>query len=402
MNIIHLADVFTSGYKEYCDRFGHTGANDKVADAIMACRTEMLGGHRYECPDCKAELVLHNSCSNRHCPRCQSLARRDWVDARTHDLLPVPYFHAVFTIPGELNPFALRNKKAFYSLMFRAVNETLQELADTSRFLGASIGFIAVLHTWGQNLMDHPHIHCIVPAGGLSRDGKRWVSCKDQFLFPFPVMKKLFAGKVLAYFKEALNDGTMGLHGDLSVYSDKAKLEALLKKLYKTRWVIFVKQPFAGPARVVAYLGNYTHRVAISESRIEILTSSDVSFAYKDYADDCTKKVMTLKNTEFIRRFLLHVLPRGFMRIRHYGYLSNSNRKRKLLDVAAIFSSLQKRIDESKLQRNEKLHWHERIMRQTGIHPLLCKHCRGAIMELVGIIEPVRVSRERGVAIMTS
>jgi len=406
MSTIHLADIFASDYKAYCERFGHCGAHDKVARALMACRTEALGGHRYECPDCTASLTVHNSCGNRHCPRCQSLARRSWVEARTQELLPVPYFHVVFTIPSELNPFALRNKRAFYSILFRSVNETLQELAATSRYLGASIGFIAVLHTWGQNLIDHPHIHCIVPAGGLSRDGKQWVRCKEQFLFPFAVMRKLFAGKVLAYFKKALTDGAIELTGSLSDYANSATMQLLLNKLYNIKWVIFAKQPFASPTRVIAYLGNYTHRVAISESRLLQYENSAVTISYKDYADGCKVKQMRLEGTEFIRRFLMHVLPSGFMRIRHYGFLSNSNRTRKLKEVAAIFTLLQKRLDAAtKLKQTERVPWHERMYKQTGVHPLLCRTCKKAVMVLVAHIEPLRMQMQlacdNGVGVVT-
>ncbi len=312
------------------------------------------------------------------------------MQARENELLPVPYFHVVFTIPSELNPFALRNKKAFYSLLFRSVNETMQELGATSRFLGASIGFIAVLHTWGQNLMDHPHIHCIVPAGGLSRDGKKWIPCKNQFLFPFKVMKKLFSSKVLAYFKEALNDGTITLNGALNEYANNKQnlLSALLKRLYKTKWVIFVKQPFASPLRVIQYLGNYTHRIAIAESRLVQHNQATVTFRYKDYSEDAKQKVMTLDTTEFLRRFLLHVLPCGFMRIRHYGFLSNSTRKKNRITCESIFKSIKKREGSSKPSQ-VKIPWHKRIEEQTGVNPLLCKSCGNAVLVVIKELLPL-------------
>jgi hypothetical protein len=387
MSDIHLSDIFSAAYDQFCDRYGSSAGNHKVVRAITSCRTEILGGHKYECPDCHAHLSLYNSCGNRHCPKCQALARRDWVETRKEELLPVPYFHVVFTIPSQLNPFALRNKKAFYSIMFRSLNETMRQLGATSRFLGASIGFIAILHTWGQNLMDHPHIHCIVPAGGLSRDGKQWISCKNFFLFPFDVMRTLFRAKVLDYFKQGLADGSILLCGNLEEYADATKLNALLNKLYKTTWVVFSRQAFASPLRVIEYLGNYTHRVALAESRLVSHGQSTVSFTYKDYADRCKKKYMTLTTVEFIRRFLLHVLPAGFMRIRHYGYLSNSGRKKGLQRCADIFATLRQKREDAK--NKVKQPWNSRVKEQTGFDPLLCKKCGKAVMVLIAEIAPV-------------
>jgi len=388
MSDIHLAEVFAAAYDQYCTTYGGSNGNHKIVRAITSCRTEILGGHKYECPDCHEQLSLYNSCGNRHCPLCQKLARHDWVEMRKNELLPVPYFHAVFTIPSELNPFALRNKKIFYGIMFRSVNETLQQLGATSRFLGASVGFIAVLHTWGQNLMDHPHIHCIIPAGGLSRDGQKWIVGKGFFLFPFLVMKKLFQGKVLGYFKQGLEDGSITLSGNIAEYREKPKLKQLLDKLYKAKWVIFAKQPFAGPEKVVAYLGNYTHRVAIAESRLVQQDLSTISFSYKDYADDGKQKIMKLDTVEFIRRFLLHVLPSGFMRIRNYGFLSNCKRKEKLQQCAKIFASLRQK--QVAAAQKEKLPWHERIKERTGVNPLMCKKCGKAILRIIAEIAPVR------------
>ena len=307
------------------------------------------------------------------------LARRQWVQAREEELLPVPYFHGVFTIPSQLNAFALRNKKSFYSILFRSVNEMLQQCASTSRYLGASIGHIAVLHTWGQNLMDHPHIHCIIPAGGLSRDGKKWIPCKKFFLFPFNVMIELLRAKVLDYFKQGIADGSITLTGNLEIYRNPATLQFLLNKLYKVKWVIFVKQPFASPLRLIQYLGNYTHRVAIAESRLLQHDTTSVSFLWKDYADDSKQKVMTVDTVEFIRRFLLHVLPSGFMRIRHYGFLANGNRKRSRALLEVIFKSLANTASK-KSKTKEKKPWHQRIEEQTGVNPLLCKKCGKAVL----------------------
>ncbi len=383
MSGIHLSDIFTSGYKHYCSKYGETKGNTKIAHAITACRTEQLGGHLYQCPSCNDHITLYNSCSNRHCPRCQTLARREWVQARENELLPVPYFHVVFTIPSELNPFALRNKKAFYSLLFLSVNETMQELGATLPFSWSFDWFYRRTPHLGQALMDHPHIHCIVPAGGLSRSGKNWIPCKNQFLFPFKVMKKLFSSKVLAYFKEAVDDGTITLNGTLNEFaSGKKDLAALLKKLYKTKWVIFVKQPFASPLRVIQYLGNYTHRIAIAESRLVQHDQKSVTFRYKDYSQDGKQKVMTLDTTEFIRRFLLHILPSGFMRIRHFGFLSNSTRKKNRIICESIFKSMKKRESSNKSSQIE-VPWHKRIEEQTGVNPLLCKSCGNAVLVVI-------------------
>jgi hypothetical protein len=388
MSTLHLSDIFITSYNDYCQRYGYTVANHKIARAITSCRTETLGGHLYQCPSCNDQLPLYNSCGNRHCPLCQALARREWVKAREEELLPVPYFHAVFTIPAELNPFALRNKRAFYSILFRSVNETLQQLASTSRYLGASIGFVAVLHTWGQNLMDHPHIHCIIPAGGLSKDGKKWISCKNFFLFPFNVMRVLFRAKVLDYFKQGIRNESITLHGNLKEYYDNGKLEQLLSKLYKKKWVIFAKQPFASPIRVIQYLGNYTHRVAVAESRLLQHDNNKVSFKYKDYADDSKQKIMTFDTVEFIRRFLMHVLPSGFMRIRHYGFLSNGNRKRNRELCEMIFKSIKPKVSNAE-QPKKKVSWHERIEKETGVNPLLCKKCGKTILIIIREIFPL-------------
>lgn len=250
----------------------------------------------------------------------------------------------------------------------------MQQIAQTSKYLGESIGFIAVLHTWGQNLMDNPHVHCIIPAGGLSRSGTTWIPCKDFFLFPFPVLRKLFRAKVLDYVKNGIADGSITLCGQLESYNDyKHKLKVLFDTLYKKKWVIFAKQPFASPLRVIQYLGNYTHRIAISESRLVNYTDTTVSFMYKDYADDDKQKVMTLDTTEFIRRFLFHALPDRFMRIRHFGFLSNANRKRSRERLARIFTAIKP--GTTATMEIKKIPWNQRILESTGTDSLLCKKC---------------------------
>lgn len=330
---LELADVFRVGFADYCSNGTALSLEHyKVANAIMSCHTAALGGHVFHCEQCGHEKISYNSCRNRHCPSCQAAARIEWVDRRVEELLPVPYFHVVFTVPAELNPFALRNKQVVYNILFKAAAETLHALAARKKYLGANIGFIAVLHTWGQNLMDHPHLHCVVPAGGLSDDLKRWKSIPDKsFLFPVKVVAKLFRGKFLDLFRKAIDNREIHFHGALQQYeSDPKTFRRLIDTLYKTEWVVYAKAPFAGPKPVLKYLGRYTHRIAISNSRITELSEQTVSFKWKDYADNKREKVMTLAHGEFIRRFLLHVLPTGFVRIRYFGFMGQAVKKERL------------------------------------------------------------------------
>jgi hypothetical protein len=327
-----IADVFRAGFSDYCHKHGPLPKEHySVANAIMSCHTAIMGGHVYRCDSCSHDLISYNSCRNRHCPSCQAAARAQWVENRTTELLPVPYFHVVFTIPSELNSFVLRNKEVSYALFFKAASETLLELAKDPRLLGAQTGFISILHTWGQNLLDHPHLHCIVPGGGLN--GDQWVTgnSKDDFLFPVKVMAALFRGKFMAYFKDAIHSGELLFHGDLRCFKeDKSFLKQLIDHCYSVDWVVYAKPPFGGPAAVVKYLGRYTHRIAIANSRIIALSDTHVTFRWKDYADKNRSKVMTLTIGEFIRRFLLHVLPKRFVRIRYYGFLGMRIRKKSL------------------------------------------------------------------------
>lgn len=326
-----LADVFRAGFPQYLDANGPLPPQHyDVANAIMRCHSAALGGHVFRCDRCGCDRIAYNSCRNRHCPSCQAMARARWVSERTHDLLPVPYFHVVFTVPAQLNPFALRNKEAFYNILFAAASQTIRDLGRDHRRLGAETGAIMVLHTWGQNLMDHPHLHCILPAGGLDDD--QWVACKNpRFLFPVKVMSQLFRGKFMAAFKAAIAAGEIQLHGQLEEFARNPRtLTALIDGLYTKPWVVYAKPPFGGPAAVLKYLGRYTHRIAISNSRLRALTSSQVTYQWKDYADGNRSKTMDLSVTEFIRRFLLHVLPHGFVRIRYFGFLANCIRAAKL------------------------------------------------------------------------
>ena len=316
-----VADIFNAHFDEYVKRYGPFPYDHyKAANAIMACRTEQLGSHVYRCDSCSHEALLHNSCRNRHCPTCQGTNSSVWVEKQAKNLLPVQYFHVVFTIPAQLNPVFLRNKAVLYPLLFRAVAETLRELGLNSKRLDGTVGFIAVLHTWGQNIMDHPHIHCIIPGGALSRDRTKWKRCPSGFLFPVAVLSRLFKGKLLSLLKLTLRKEGIEIR----------ELGNLLKHLYSMKWVVYAKPPFCGPQAVLKYLARYTHRIAISNRRIISLKNGKVCFKWKSYADGGKEKIMTVSAVEFIRRFMLHIVPKGFVRIRHYGYLSNRSMKELL------------------------------------------------------------------------
>jgi hypothetical protein len=302
----------------------------KAISSIEACRTARIGGHVYECDTCGETKVVYNSCRNRHCPKCQGLAKESWLEDRKKDLMPIKYFHVVFTIPSELNDLSLRNQKSLYSILFRAASETLMEVSKDPKFLGANVGFMSILHTWGQNLIHHPHLHCIVTGGGLSHDGMKWIHSRSKFFVPVKVLSKKFRGKFLAYLKEAYYTNKLKLVGQIDYLVEKFAFETLIDGLYNKDWVVYCKPPFKNTSNVLEYLGRYTHKVAISNSRIEKFENGLVTFKWKDYKDKNKIKHMTLEASEFIRRFLMHVLPDKFVKIRHYGILSNRNRNLKL------------------------------------------------------------------------
>jgi hypothetical protein len=303
----------------------------KAFYAIKHCRTSVLGSHIYRCSHCNHEAFFHHSCRNRHCPICQGAKQYEWVDKQLSKLLPVSYFHIVFTLPHGLNSIIWQNQALLYDILIRSAADSLKELAADKKYLGAQIGITAVLHTWGQNLSFHPHLHCIVPGGGLSSDCLRFVQSGKKFFIPVRVISRKFRGKFLYYFNKAFNDGKLVLWNDASKYLLDEDFAAFKDSLYKTEWIVFTKKPFKSPAHVVKYLGRYTHRVAISNARIKAFDDSHVSFEYKDYRDKSKKKIMQLKGTELIRRFLLHVLPSGFTKIRHYGILCSRNIGTKLV-----------------------------------------------------------------------
>jgi len=325
---LEVADVFREHREEFLKQWGPTlsSAQRKALRDIGACRTAALGGHVEECDQCAHRLIAYNSCRNRHCPKCQSTARDRWLAERAKELLPVPYCHVVFTIPEQLAPLALQNQRVCYGLMFRAVSETLQQIAADSRHLGAKIGVLAVLHTWSQNLMHHPHIHCVVPAGGLSPDGSRWIACRPKFFLHVRVLSRLFRGKLLALLRQAFAEGKLEFFGQLADLAEPARFHAWLRKSKKTEWVVYAKPPFGGPEYVLKYLARYTHRVAISSNRLLSLDDGRVTFRWRDSRHGNRTKSMTLDAVEFIRRFLLHILPSKFVKIRHFGFLANRNR----------------------------------------------------------------------------
>ena len=302
----------------------------RVLDDIVHCRTAFHGGHLLRCNECGHEDISYNSCRNRHCPKCQAAARVEWLAQREKELLPVQYFHVVFTLPQEIAALALQNKRVVYQILLRTSAETLRQIAADPKHLGAEIGFLSVLHTWGQTLLHHPHVHCVVPGGGLSPDGSRWISCPKGFFLPVRVLSPVFRGKFLEQLRAAHGRGELVFHGKLQHLDDPNTFRSYLAATYKSNWVVYAKPPFGGPEQVLKYLARYTHRVAISNRRILTLEDGKVSFSWKDYANGSKRRVMTLDAVEFLRRFLLHVLPKGFVRLRHYGLLSNRARRAKL------------------------------------------------------------------------
>jgi Putative transposase/Transposase zinc-binding domain len=295
--------------------------------AIARCRTAALGGHLDQCTRCGHRAAIsYNSCRNRHCPKCQTGARERWIAARRSELLPSRYVHVVFTLPGQLAPLALQNTKVIYGLLLRASAETLLEVARDPRHLGAEIGFFSVLHTWNQKLQLHPHVHCVVPAGGLSADHSHWVPSRDRFFLPIHVLGRVFRGKFVAGLKRAFQDGQLNFHGDLTLLTQPKFFASWLRPLFRKDWVVYAKPPFGGPEYVLQYLGRYTHRVAISNHRLVSFAEEKVTFRWRDSAHNNEQKLMTLSLDEFLRRFLLHVLPKGFVRIRNFGLLANRRR----------------------------------------------------------------------------
>ena len=329
---LEVADIFRRHGDAYRhDHQGHLGRVERrVMSAIELCRTAELGGHSEVCTSCGLVRCAYNSCRNRHCPKCQGRARAEWLAARQAELLPVPYFHVVFTLPAPVAEIAFQNKAVVYAILFKAAAETLRTIAADPKHLGAEIGLLAVLHTWGQNLHHHPHVHCVVPGGGPSLDGMRWISCQPGFFLPVRVLSRLFRRLFLEGLRAAFETGGLRFFSDLAPLAKPAAFAQHLIELRRIEWVVYAKPPFGGPEQVLAYLGRYTHRVAIANSRLVSMTDGQVSFRWKDYRHHGKSKIMALNADEFIRRFLLHTLPDGFHHIRHYGFLANGHRAEKL------------------------------------------------------------------------
>lgn len=365
---LELADIFRQYGEAYRRSHRLSRPQLRALRAVETCRTAALGGHLYRCNQCGAETILYNSCRNRHCPKCQNLDRVRWLEERSQELLPVPYFHVVFTLPEEINPLALINPAPIYKLLFDSASQTLLEIAADPKHLGARIGFLAALHTWSQTLGLHPHLHCIVPGGGLSPDRQSWVSSRPRYFLPVQVLSRLFRGKFLAGLKALSAAQKLTLPETLS---SPPAFQALLDRLYRKSFVVYSQPPFGSPERVLSYLARYTHRVAIGSSRLVRCDNGQVTFTYKDYSDGSKVKEMSLPAEEFIRRFLLHVLPERFVRIRYYGLLSTRSRDqdlalcRRLLGVSTD-TPAEPAIEES---------WSELVTRLTGKDPMSCSCC---------------------------
>ena len=314
-------DTFIEGSRKWI-----TWKHVKVLLAIARCRTAALGGHLDECTRCGHRAISYNSCRNRHCPKCQAGARERWLEKRRRELLPTPYVHAVFTLPRELAPLALQNKKVVYDLLFRTSAETLLEVARDPKHLGAEIGFFSVLHTWSQKLELHPHVHCVVPAGGLSADRTRWIKLRYDFFLPVKVLGRVFRGKFVAALPRAFQDRRLSFHGNLKLLAQPKTFAAWRRLLFRKDWVVYSKRPFGGPEHVLRYLGRYTHRVAISNHRLISFADGVLTFRWRDSAHNNEQKPLPLSVDEFLRRFLLHLLPEGFVRIRNFGFLANRKR----------------------------------------------------------------------------
>ena len=325
---LEVADLVRAAGDAFIERSRKwiTWKHVKVLLAIARCRTAVLGGHLDECTRCGHRAISYNSCRNRHCPKCQAGARDRWLEKRRRELLPTPYVHVVFTLPRQLATLALQNKKVIYDLLFRTSAETLLEIARDPKHLGAEIGFFSVLHTWSQKLDLHPHVHCVVPAGGLSADRARWIKPRYAFFLPVKVLSRVFRGKFLAALKRAFQDGQLSFHGDLKLLAQPKTFFAWLRPLFRKDWVVYAKRPFGGPEYVLRYLGRYTHRVAISNHRLVSFTNDEVTFRWRDSAHKNQQRRMILSLDEFLRHFLLHLLPDGFVRIRHFGFLANRRR----------------------------------------------------------------------------
>jgi hypothetical protein len=380
---LELADIFRRHGAEYRRAHAPPLEQLRVMRAIEICRTATLGGHVEECGQCRHQRISYNSCRNRHCPKCQGLARARWLEQRKAELLPVEYFHVVFTLPETMAAIAFYNKAVVYDILFRAASETLLTIARDSKHLGAAIGFFAILHTWGQNLSHHPHLHCVIPSGGLSADHERWLSCRPGFFLPVRVLSRLFRRLFLEGLEKAFQKRELRFFSDLAPLCQPECFADYLAPLRKTEWVVYAKPPFGGPLQVLEYLGRYTHRVAISNQRLAAMDNGRVSFRWKDYRDRDRHKsrIMTVEAEEFIRRFLLHALPAGFQRIRHYGLLANCHRKDKLALCRQLLAS-----PVSQLLPSPAGDYRDVYEALTGESLRLCPKCKTGTLTVIQIL----------------
>jgi putative transposase/transposase-like zinc-binding protein len=383
---LEVGDVFRRYGDAYRQQHAGSLSRDqlRVMSAIERCRTAALGGHVEQCDQCHFQRIAYNSCGDRHCPKCQSLARAQWIEDRQAELLDTQYFHVVFTLPEEIAAIAYQNKKVVYDILFRATSETLRTIAADPKHLGAEIGFFTVLHTWGQNLMFHPHLHCVVPGGGLSPDGSRWIPCRQGFFLPVRVLSRLFRRLFLELLEKAFDDGQLKFFSSFQELQDRKAFLRYLAPIRKNEWVVYAKKPFAGPQQVLDYVGRYTHRVAISNNRILNIDDGQVTFRYKDYRHGSQQKTMSLSAGEFIRRFLLHVLPEGFHRIRYYGFLGNRYRKEKLERCRHLLGMVPLQPGSP----TEELDYRDRYQALTGSSLWECPACHRGRMIVIGEILP--------------
>ena len=370
-----LADIFRLHIDEYRQRYPLHASHEKVVRDVMACRTEVLGGHVEECDSCGGLQNAYNSCRNRHCPKCQTSSKLRWLEARKAELLPVSYFHSVFTLPHLLNPIVLCNKRLMFDLLFHATAYTLLEFGlNPENGLAGKLGLICVLHTWNQRLLAHFHLHVLVPAGALVSDPNRWAHSCPSFLFPVMALSKVFRGKFIEAFQKDFDRGKLQFPGKIAPMENPIVFGDIIDQLRSSSWVVYSKKPFAGPEQVLDYLGRYTHRVAISNNRIRNVENGSVSFTYRDRRDGNKSKLMTLEATEFIRRFLLHVIPSGYMRIRHYGFLSSRTKTHDLGVLHELFDlpPRDKKLPETSVR--------ELFLKLAGVDVARCPFCGKGIM----------------------
>jgi len=389
---LEVADVFRRYGDAYRLQHGASlsSAQRRVMTAIEVCRTAALGGHLERCDCCNHERPCYDSCGDRHCPKCQSLARAEWVEKRKSEVLQTHYFHVVFTIPEQITSIAYQNKDLVYGILFRATAATLTTIAADPKHLGAEICFFAILHSWGQNLLFHPHLHCVVPGGGISPDGARWISCRPNFFLPVKVLSQLFRRLFLQYLQESFDAGKLQFFTSLQALKNPQAFNRHLDLVRDVEWVVYAKPPFAGPQQVVDYVGRYTHRVAISNHRIVDIADGQVKFNWRDYRDNNQQKTMPLSADEFIRRFLLHVLPSRFHRIRYYGFLGNRYRKEKLESCRQLLGMTPP--TESSAEPATPEDYRDRYERLTGRSLRECPVCHRGCMIPIKVLPDVRSS----------